>query len=472
VDGFKIIVSTTDPYRQGIKFESESGLESDSCTVRNCELTSADYNTTWADGILVGPRVGVVIDNNTVHGFGAAGVGHGIYIQSAHSTITNNTIYDNMGAGIHQYFEGTEVPTDSNLIAYNVVYDHPNASGILVKGSHNWIHDNISRHNGGTAGIYLYSGTCHGNEVSNNVVYGNHSEGGFLDSQIGPNRIRNNIVQNNDGNVLYMGNATDTLDYNCYYPDGNRFYWSGGHGNFAAYRAATGQDAHSILADPLFVDTAAHDFHLQDSSPCIDRGDPATTPGYDLDGVWRPQGAAADMGAYEHGASVVVVDVGVTAIISPPPLVTLGTTITPQARVKNYGTAPATFPVEFALGTLYADIKTVTNLVAGDSALVSFRSWKPSRLGTFATRCMSMLLGDQNRSNDTQFGLVWVQKQQRRRPGFAGAVVVYDVTGRLVLQQTIVAGQAPDLRGLKAGVYIVKVTTDGFGTTERWVIRH
>ena len=64
--------------------------------------------------------------------------------------------------------------------------------------------------------------------------------------------------------------------------------------------------ARITLKDPKFVDVAAHDFHLQKNSPCIDAGDPDTDPGYDLDGMYKPRdgdgdGAPiVDMGAYEY----------------------------------------------------------------------------------------------------------------------------------------------------------------------------
>lgn len=52
---------------------------------------------------------------------------------------------------------------------------------------------------------------------------------------------------------------------------------------------------------PAFA--APDDFHLDDTSPCIDKGDPASAPpaypADDLDGDPRPQGARYDMGADE-----------------------------------------------------------------------------------------------------------------------------------------------------------------------------
>jgi hypothetical protein len=53
---------------------------------------------------------------------------------------------------------------------------------------------------------------------------------------------------------------------------------------------------------------------------------------------------------------------------------------------------------------------------------------------------------------------------------------IFDVTGRTVLSQTLVAARTGtaslDLRKLNAGVYLVKVTADGFNTTQKLVVQH
>ena len=53
---------------------------------------------------------------------------------------------------------------------------------------------------------------------------------------------------------------------------------------------------------------------------------------------------------------------------------------------------------------------------------------------------------------------------------------VFDVTGRTVLSQTIAAGRTGtaslDLRKLDAGVYLVKVATESFSTTQKLVVEH
>lgn len=56
----------------------------------------------------------------------------------------------------------------------------------------------------------------------------------------------------------------------------------------------------TIVVDPQFVDALNGDFHLKPTSPAVD----AAASGVidvteDLDGIQRPQGSAADIGAYE-----------------------------------------------------------------------------------------------------------------------------------------------------------------------------
>ena len=101
-------------------------------------------------------------------------------------------------------------------------------------------------------------------------------------------------------------------------------------------------------------------------------------------------------------------NVGVTRIVAPSGTIDSGVAVTPQARVRNYGSAAATFPVTFRIGAFYTNTQNVTSLNPGDSLLVSFTSWTPTQRGTSATRCSTALAGDQNHANDTLSGSVSV----------------------------------------------------------------
>jgi predicted outer membrane repeat protein len=68
----------------------------------------------------------------------------------------------------------------------------------------------------------------------------------------------------------------------------------------------------NIGDNPLFVNAAGGNLQLQACvSPCIDAGTDAGAPAADILGKMRPQGAGADMGAYETAADTV------------PPVITL-----------------------------------------------------------------------------------------------------------------------------------------------------
>jgi hypothetical protein len=101
-------------------------------------------------------------------------------------------------------------------------------------------------------------------------------------------------------------------------------------------------------------------------------------------------------------------DVGAYLLIAPTGTVDSGTSVTPQARVKNYGLDPESFPVVFRIGT-YAETQNVTNLAAGDSATLTFDSWTATVRGANATRCSTGLSNDCSPANDKKTGSVVVR---------------------------------------------------------------
>jgi hypothetical protein len=100
------------------------------------------------------------------------------------------------------------------------------------------------------------------------------------------------------------------------WPDGTETASQG----FDVYQAASGQDAHSIYADPLFVSAnpaTALDFMLSTNSPAIDAGTNIFATGIDYTGGVIPVGGVWDIGAFEFSSEPPPVD--------PPPAQPTGT---------------------------------------------------------------------------------------------------------------------------------------------------
>src|SRR5262249_12750138 len=142
----------------------------------------------------------------------------------------------------------------------------------------------------------------------------------------------------------------------------------GGSGTAAAHTLGSN-------VDPLFVNAAAHDFHLQPGSPAMERGVSLAAVTADFDGTPRPQGAAYDMGAYEY------------VLGQPPPQSAsrLGVTALPAAPAGDYHYATVTavgaggivFPgylgtVHFASSDREADLPDDYTFTAADAGSHTF----------------------------------------------------------------------------------------------------
>lgn len=107
--------------------------------------------------------------------------------------------------------------------------------------------------------------------------------------------------------IGFRDGATGVVENNIFYDAGSNYWASdggsvqGSHNILYATGEVISQDDFPddlVNLDPLFLDPAADDFHIQTDSPAIDSGMNAgvTT---DLEGRPRPQGGGYDIGAYE-----------------------------------------------------------------------------------------------------------------------------------------------------------------------------
>jgi len=79
-------------------------------------------------------------------------------------------------------------------------------------------------------------------------------------------------------------------------------YNAKGYESFKHYVKATGQDQHSVFADPQFVDPSKGNFHLKKGSPAIQKGadlGQAIVGAKDLGGAPRASGGKVDIGCYQ-----------------------------------------------------------------------------------------------------------------------------------------------------------------------------
>ncbi len=179
---------------------------------------------------------------------GLAFDGGGIYCDNSSPKLENLSIIENSvnirGGGI--YCNNSSGPIlQKVIIANNIAYD--NGGGIYFSNSSGPILQNVT--------------------IANNISYNNG--GGIYCDYFSSPSILNSIVWNNSPQEIYNIAGTVIASYSDIQGD-----WTG---------------VGNIDSNPLFVDTAGGDYHLQATSPCIDAGNPLS--------IFDPDGTIADMGA-------------------------------------------------------------------------------------------------------------------------------------------------------------------------------
>ncbi len=226
--------------------------------------TTANLNTN--DGLNIRDSVHTVFDRvtteeNGINGLGSDGDGLSWHDFSTGS-VSNSFIKNNKKGGV------TNVST-TTVDVYNNVF----------------VHDTT-----GTVGSVTMSQNA-SSRVYNNTFY-NPSHMGIAIEMASPasNIAMNNIISGFDIGISKLSSASLTEDYNLAY-DAGTANWSG---------AGFTQGAHSLSADPKFVDAGDENFRLLGSSPAINAG--TSTP-FTTDILGNGQfGSMRDMGAYEYQA--------------------------------------------------------------------------------------------------------------------------------------------------------------------------
>ena len=251
----------------------------DGFTVRNGE---AEYGGgIYVDGIQVTVQNCQIASNTAYHAGGGIAARHGASVVIRSNDVLSNLSQETGGAGL--LVDGGTATVDGNLFAYNVsqAWWGGDALGFwdanAVTVTNNIVVSNTSK------GI----GTGVNATVVNNTIAYNLYDGLFVWEVTAPVAI-NNIAFNN-------GTAYDwACDINA---DGGGQILVADYNNAGTYCNDAVTGTHDISGDPLFVDVANGNYHLQVGSPCIDAGTSDGAPDTDFDGM--PRDAMPDIGAYE-----------------------------------------------------------------------------------------------------------------------------------------------------------------------------
>jgi hypothetical protein len=193
------------------------------------------------------------------------------------SSIVNNCIVTKNSGGIVGYG------------IYSAYSDYPNTISNCV------IYSNSATNGGGIGIAYAHT------NITNCTIYGNSfttSGAGIMLAIDSSANVVNSIVWGNTIDEIAANNNEVSVSYSDV--EGG---WDG-----------TG----NIDLEPLFIDPATGDFHLQADSPCRDSGTSVGAPASDIKGTTRPQGSGYDMGAYEYAEPISTT----TTTIIPTPAIT------------------------------------------------------------------------------------------------------------------------------------------------------
>jgi len=267
------------------------GAGADTTTIQGDGIFSVDALVTAS---AVGPSTkldGFTITNNN------SGYSGGIRITNGASPLISNC-----------NFVGNSAVLDGGGM-YNS-YSSPTVTDCVFSG-------NSASDGGGMFNYYNFSPT-----VTNCVFHGNSVGwygGGMYNSNGCSPDLTNCIVTSNTAGGSYSGGGVYWGDCLLADPDYNDF-WDNSPDDYGDCLAGS----NDISQDPMFVNLAAHDFHLMSGSPCIDAGTDDGAPAEDMDGNHRPIDgngdgiATTDMGAYEY--VLASVEFSATPTTGPIPL--------------------------------------------------------------------------------------------------------------------------------------------------------
>jgi len=348
IDGFEV----TRTESRGINMQNPCA---DLVIARNRVSFANSYGIQTVNGARITIEENVVSDCN-LHGIGLTGGSNactvrnnetfgmddpnglhvaGIYLHTApRNTLHGNRCYDNSDSGIN-FYTGSDSCLSYNNRSWNNGdhgFDHLNAVGTVH------IHD---------------------------VAYGNDKDGFSIEGTSPNTKVHNCIGVDNGLTTNEFDLWVNDLSASGFVSDHNIFWNSTGQPPFkyiataystlADYRTASGQDAHSKQADPMFTNGAAGDFMPVTGSPAIDAATSAVPnwPALDAAGNTRFDALLA---TNDGAGPVTYADIGALefrTLVNLPPVVIAPVLVT----VAQGGT------VSFTVTASDPDGEAITSLV-------------------------------------------------------------------------------------------------------------
>jgi SprB repeat len=209
------------------------------------------------------------------------------FFEESKTVISNCSFNANSNEGTYMVILG-----GGNLVVENCIFSKSNST----------ITPGLMSHGGGST------------KLVNSIIYKNDGTGDYLiDHNSGELDIKNSVITGN--NLAPSGYLVD-LDDGATLTISNTLLDIPDCSSIANLAITSGTvicgPGNLYNADPMFLDTAAHDFRLHPCSPARDAGDNAIIDSLgiltDIAGAPRIQGGTVDMGAYESPAFAIVVD--------------------------------------------------------------------------------------------------------------------------------------------------------------------
>jgi polygalacturonase len=248
------------------------------------------------------------VNDNYIHHTGHEGID--VKEGARHVRVNGNHIHHTQAQGL--YTDAWDQATYDIHFSNNIVHDclfgvaaNSEMGGLL---SNVWFTNNLIFNNRGPALVVAdWGGRDQRHPVKdihfiNNTVYKNGpggSSGGwgggmYFENPEAENIVcRNNILsQNHLGQIVIVAGKrplSAVIENNLL---------DGDSPSLAGHQDLLG--ANNVSGDPVFVNAAAANFHLQKNSPARGQGAPDIAPATDLDGKPRPKNAPVDIGAYQY----------------------------------------------------------------------------------------------------------------------------------------------------------------------------